>query len=66
MTGKVYMLLGRDVTAADPRALAMVLEEPAEDMHFGASLALGADGVLFVGAPTEQGNTGRVHRFRLR
>ena len=66
MTGKVYVLLGRDVTAADPRALARRLEEPAEDMHFGASLALGAGGVLFVGAPTEDGNTGRVHRFRLR
>ena len=66
MTGKVYVLSGKDVAAADPRAFARTLEQTAEDMHFGASLALGAGGVLFVGAPTQDKNTGRVHRFQLR
>ena len=66
MTGKVYVLSGKDASGADPRALAQPIERPAEDMHFGASLALGTGGVLFVGAPTENGNAGRVHRFRLR
>lgn len=66
MTGKVYILSGRDLGAPDPRALAWQLEQPAEDTHFGASLALGAGGVLYVGAPTQDRNTGRVHRFRLR
>lgn len=66
MTGKVYVLSGKDVTTPDPRGSARIVEEPAEDMHFGASLALGAGGVLFVGAPTEDRNIGRIHRFGLR
>jgi hypothetical protein len=66
MTGSVYVLSGKDIAAENPLALGQVIERPAENQHFGASLALGAGGMAYIGAPSEDANTGRVHLVRLR
>lgn len=60
LSGKVYLFKGKDITSATTLANSTEFEGVVKNQQFGASLAKSASGMLLIGAPRSNMDTGGV------